>query len=373
MWFGWSGRIVARRVRRAAHRAATATSTYVHGRPVARGLRRLLQRLRQPHAVAAAAFPPRPGRLQPRDLRRLSPRQRAVRRAAGAAAARRRPDLGARLPPDSARRQLLREHRRRATASASSCTCRCRRRTCWRRCRSTRDLFEALSAYDLVGFQTERDLERFQRLRAPVRRRHGDRGRAAGTPGGRAAAAPARSRSASTPRSIARRPRRRREARGDADGCARAWPGARWRSASTGWTIRRACPKRFRAFERCSTRIPELRGSITFLQIAPPSRGDVRRIPRAARANSKQLAGHINGRHAAAGLDADALRQPRLPHGVLTGFYRWRGVGLVTPLRDGMNLVAKEYVAAQDPDDPGVLVLSRFAGAARETDDSACW
>jgi trehalose 6-phosphate synthase len=54
------------------------------------------------------------------------------------------------------------------------------------------------------------------------------------------------------------------------------------------------------------------------------------------------------------------------PHPSLTGFYRLARVGLVTPLRDGMNLVAKEFVAAQDPDDPGVLVLSSFAGAARE-------
>src|SRR5690606_33828727 len=52
----------------------------------------------------------------------------------------------------------------------------------------------------------------------------------------------------------------------------------------------------------------------------------------------------------------------------LTGFYRQARVGLVTPLRDGMNLVAKEYVAAQDPENPGVLVLSRFAGAAGEMD-----
>ena len=50
----------------------------------------------------------------------------------------------------------------------------------------------------------------------------------------------------------------------------------------------------------------------------------------------------------------------------LAGLYRAARVGLVTPLRDGMNLVAKEYVAAQDPDDPGVLILSRFAGAADE-------
>jgi trehalose 6-phosphate synthase len=54
------------------------------------------------------------------------------------------------------------------------------------------------------------------------------------------------------------------------------------------------------------------------------------------------------------------------PRRQLAGFYRCARVGLVTPLRDGMNLVAKEYVAAQRPNDPGVLVLSRFAGAARE-------
>ena len=54
----------------------------------------------------------------------------------------------------------------------------------------------------------------------------------------------------------------------------------------------------------------------------------------------------------------------------LFGIYRSAHVGLVTPLRDGMNLVAKEYVAAQDPDDPGVLVLSRFAGAAEQLKDA---
>ena len=52
------------------------------------------------------------------------------------------------------------------------------------------------------------------------------------------------------------------------------------------------------------------------------------------------------------------------PRDGLAGFYRAADVALITPLRDGMNLVAKEYVAAQDPADPGVLILSRFAGAA---------
>ena len=58
------------------------------------------------------------------------------------------------------------------------------------------------------------------------------------------------------------------------------------------------------------------------------------------------------------------------PRDVLAGIYRAAEIGLVTPLRDGMNLVAKEYVAAQDPEDPGVLILSRFAGAATQLNDA---
>ena len=58
------------------------------------------------------------------------------------------------------------------------------------------------------------------------------------------------------------------------------------------------------------------------------------------------------------------------PRDGLSGFYRAAQVALITPLRDGMNLVAKEYVASQDPDDPGVLILSRFAGAAHQMPDA---
>jgi trehalose 6-phosphate synthase len=54
----------------------------------------------------------------------------------------------------------------------------------------------------------------------------------------------------------------------------------------------------------------------------------------------------------------------------LAGIYRTAAVGLVTPLRDGMNLVAKEFVAAQDPENPGVLILTRFAGAAQQLKDA---
>ena len=101
------------------------------------------------------------------------------------------------------------------------------------------------------------------------------------------------------------------------------------------------------------------------LQIAPPSRGEVPEYQRDPRdwkpppATSTAATANPTGRRCATSTAASAIR-------ILTGFYRAARIGLVTPLRDGMNLVAKEYVAAQDPDDPGVLVLSRFAGAARE-------
>jgi trehalose 6-phosphate synthase len=81
-----------------------------------------------------------------------------------------------------------------------------------------------------------------------------------------------------------------------------------------------------------------------------------------------ELAGQVNGRHGT--LDWVPIRYVNrsVSQAVLAGIYRMGKVGLVTPLRDGMNLVAKEYVAAQNPENPGVLVLSRFAGAARQLD-----
>ena len=104
---------------------------------------------------------------------------------------------------------------------------------------------------------------------------------------------------------------------------------------------------------------------MVLLQIAPPSRGSVESYQR-IRNTLEGLAGRINGAHAA--LDWVPIRYVNqgYPREVLAGVYRASRIGLVTPLRDGMNLVAKEYVAAQDPEDPGVLILSRFAGAAEQ-------
>jgi len=124
-------------------------------------------------------------------------------------------------------------------------------------------------------------------------------------------------------------------------------------------------PERFRAFERHLDRHPEQRGHMTFLQIAPPSRGEVPEY-QALRRELEGVSGHINGLHAAPDFTPLRYVNRNFPHDVLTGFYRIADVGLVTPLRDGMNLVAKEFVASQDGDNPGVLILSRFAGAASE-------
>jgi trehalose 6-phosphate synthase len=78
--------------------------------------------------------------------------------------------------------------------------------------------------------------------------------------------------------------------------------------------------------------------------------------------------GRINGKHAE--LDWTPIRyiNKQYERRILMSLFRTAQIGYVTPLRDGMNLVAKEYVAAQDPENPGVLVLSRFAGAAHELD-----
>jgi trehalose 6-phosphate synthase len=123
--------------------------------------------------------------------------------------------------------------------------------------------------------------------------------------------------------------------------------------------------RRFSAYAKLLDKYPEHKAKVSFLQIAPPSRMDVSAY-RAMRRELERLLGRINGE--LADYDWVPLRyvNKTYNHMALTGLYRTAEVAFVTPLRDGMNLVAKEYVAAQDPDDPGVLVLSRFAGAARQ-------
>ena len=122
---------------------------------------------------------------------------------------------------------------------------------------------------------------------------------------------------------------------------------------------------RFAAFGRLLAARPEWKRRVTFLQIAAPSRVEIGRY-REARRERERLAGKINGRDAEFDWQPIRYLNRGFKSATLAGFYRAADVGLVTPLRDGMNLVAKEFVASQDPADPGVLVLSPFAGAAAE-------
>ena len=121
--------------------------------------------------------------------------------------------------------------------------------------------------------------------------------------------------------------------------------------------------ERFLGYRRFLEEHDDCRGKVTFLQIAPPSRGEVHTYE-TIRETLDELSGRINGEFAVVDWVPIRYVNQGYPREELAGFYRASEIALITPLRDGMNLVAKEYVAAQDPENPGVLILSRFAGAA---------
>ena len=121
-------------------------------------------------------------------------------------------------------------------------------------------------------------------------------------------------------------------------------------------------PDRMKAFARLLELHPEHREKVVLLQIAVPSRSQVSSY-RDLKREIDELVGQINGRFATASWSPIRYLYRSIPQDRLAAIYRDADVGLVTPLRDGMNLVAKEFVAAQ-VDEPGVLVLSRLAGAA---------
>lgn len=123
--------------------------------------------------------------------------------------------------------------------------------------------------------------------------------------------------------------------------------------------------ERFIGFERFLADNPEMRRQVLMLQIAPVSRESVEAYQE-IRGRLDALSGRINGEFADVDWNPFRYVNRNYRRDELGGIYGAARVGLVTPLRDGMNLVAKEYVAAQNPDDPGVLILSRFAGAARQ-------
>jgi trehalose 6-phosphate synthase len=125
--------------------------------------------------------------------------------------------------------------------------------------------------------------------------------------------------------------------------------------------------QRIEAFSCFIKSNPHFRNRVTYIQITPKSRSDVPEYQRMQREIAEQ-AGWTNGSLGEVDWTPVRYVNRTVGHAALAGLYRMSRIGLVTPLRDGMNLVAKEFVAAQQPEDPGVLILSRFAGAAHELD-----
>lgn len=124
---------------------------------------------------------------------------------------------------------------------------------------------------------------------------------------------------------------------------------------------------RIHGFARMLEAQPAMKRMVSLLQIAVPSREQIDAYGR-LNADLASLVTEVNARHGEVDWTPIRYINKGFAQTTLAGFYRTAQVGLVTPLHDGMNLVAKEYVAAQNPFDPGVLVLSEFAGAARELD-----
>jgi len=127
--------------------------------------------------------------------------------------------------------------------------------------------------------------------------------------------------------------------------------------------------QRIEAFSCFITSNPEFRNCVTYIQITPKSRSDVPEYQQMQREIAEQ-AGPTNGSLGEVDWTPVRYVNRTVGHSALAGLYRMSRIGLVTPLRDGMNLVAKEFVATQRPEDPGVLILSRFAGATHELDSA---
>ena len=123
--------------------------------------------------------------------------------------------------------------------------------------------------------------------------------------------------------------------------------------------------RRLHAYEVLLEQHPDTHGAVEYLQVAPVSRGDIKAY-RDFRRELELKAARVNGDYGRVDWTPVRYLNRAVPRKALASFHRASRIGLVTPMRDGQNLVAKEYVAAQDPADPGVLVLSQFAGAAHE-------
>jgi trehalose 6-phosphate synthase len=225
-----------------------------------------------------------------------------------------------------------------------------------------RELVAALCAYDLVGFQTAADLESFRDYL--LRQGAGE-----DLGGGRLRAFGRTLQAGVFPIGIdVDAVAEQADAAEESRQMRRLTSSIRDRSLIIGVDridYSKGLPARFAAYSHLLEHYPQTRGRTVLMQIAPPSRSDVPEY-REIRRDLEAAAGHINGRYAEFDWTPVRYLNKSFNHRILSGFYRAARIGLVTPFRDGMNLVAKEYVAAQRPDDPGMLVLSCFAGAVRE-------
>lgn len=127
-------------------------------------------------------------------------------------------------------------------------------------------------------------------------------------------------------------------------------------------------PQRLRGFQQFLRKRDPAQPQVSLLQIAPPTREAVAAYAD-IRSELEGLSGEVNGEFATIGYTPVQYIHRAIPRDLLAGYYRRASVGLVTSLADGMNLVAKEYIAAQDPEHPGALVLSCFAGAYEQMED----
>jgi trehalose 6-phosphate synthase len=128
-------------------------------------------------------------------------------------------------------------------------------------------------------------------------------------------------------------------------------------------------PDRLKGFKRLLERYPKIHKRVTLMQIAPPTRENVEAYSD-IREELEKLSGAINGEFADFDWTPVRYIHRAIPRDILAALFCGSQIGFVTPLRDGMNLVAKEYVAAQRDENPGVLVLSKFAGAAEEMEEA---
>jgi len=226
-----------------------------------------------------------------------------------------------------------------------------------------RELVEAMLAYDLIGFQTEDDCESFLGYLASDLGLEVENGVVTSRYGtSRVAVFPI----GIDPEKFAHQAAKA-ASHPDVSRLRRSLNGEKLAIGVDRLDYSKGLINRIEAFDRMWTAQPALARTVSLLQIATPSRGAIEAYGNLQNELAK-LVSDVNGRHGEVDWTPIRYLNKGYSQNVLAGLYRTAQVGVVTPLHDGMNLVAKEYVAAQNPADPGVLVLSKFAGAANELD-----